>query len=227
MRLQARATTSISRRRSPLMCALSRCSSIRKRVSETGLSGNGDMATPRRYGKPPLWCGSRAPASPARKKGERGRRYFPARGTRSGYHVRGKYLRPLFSRPREPQDRDSGRRTRRLLSSPARIGAPPGGHPNPRNPVNPSLLPALLLAMGIASAACAAPVPPPELAAAQLRAINHRFVEASIHPDNAYMEALSGEDFLALTTSGACDGRTAFLAGMRRPARYQGAAYPE
>ena len=93
--------------------------------------------------------------------------------------------------------------------------------------MNPSLLPALLLAMGIASAACAAPVPPPELAAAQLRAINHRFVEASIHPDNAYMEALAGEDFLALTSSGAWHGRTEFLAGMREPARYEGASYTD
>ena len=85
----------------------------------------------------------------------------------------------------------------------------------------------LVLSMGIAAAACAAPVPPPELAAAQLRAINHRFVEASIHPDHAYMDALAGEDFLALATSGDWHGRAEFLAGMREPAHYEGASYSD
>jgi ketosteroid isomerase-like protein len=81
--------------------------------------------------------------------------------------------------------------------------------------------------MGIAAAVSAAPVPAPELAAAQLRAINHRFVEASIHPDNAFMEALAGADFLALATSGAWHGRDEFLAGMREPAHYDGASYSD
>lgn len=93
--------------------------------------------------------------------------------------------------------------------------------------MNPFLLPAFVLSIGISVAAAAAPVPAPELAAAQLRAINHRFVEASIHPDNAYMEALAGEDFLALASSGAWHGRTEFLAGMREPARYEGASYSD
>jgi ketosteroid isomerase-like protein len=81
--------------------------------------------------------------------------------------------------------------------------------------------------MGVAGAAVAAPVPAPELAAAQLRAINHRFVEASIHPDNAFMAALAADEFLALTTSGDWHERTEFLAGMREPARYEGASYSD
>lgn len=93
--------------------------------------------------------------------------------------------------------------------------------------MNHCLLPAFALAMGIAAAASAAPVPPPELAAAQLRAINHRFVEASIHRDDAFMEALAGKDFLALASSGAWHGRDEFLAGMREPAHYDGASYSD
>lgn len=93
--------------------------------------------------------------------------------------------------------------------------------------MNPCPLPAFVLSMGIAAAVSASPVPPPELAAAQLRAINHRFVEASIHPDNAYMDTLAGDDFLALTTSGAWHGRSEFLAGMREPSHYDGASYSD
>lgn len=91
--------------------------------------------------------------------------------------------------------------------------------------MKPCLLTSFVLSVGVAGAAGAAPVPAPELAAAQLRAINHRFVEASIHPDNAFMESLAAEDFLALTTTGNWHERAEFLAGMREPARYEGASY--
>ena len=93
--------------------------------------------------------------------------------------------------------------------------------------MKPCLLTSLVLSVGVGvgGAAGAAPVPTPELAAAQLRAINHRFVEASIHPDNDYMEALAGEDFLSLSTGGDWHERAEVLAGMREPARYEGASY--
>ena len=73
----------------------------------------------------------------------------------------------------------------------------------------------------------AAPVPPPELAESQLRAINHRFVESLVAAHGEFMDVLTGEDFLQLATDGSWRGRAEFVAQMRRPAPLDGATYDD
>jgi ketosteroid isomerase-like protein len=73
----------------------------------------------------------------------------------------------------------------------------------------------------------AAPVPPPELAEAQLRAINHRFVESIVSAHGEFMGALTGEDFLQIASDGSWHGRADFVAQMRTPAPLDGATYDD
>lgn len=80
-----------------------------------------------------------------------------------------------------------------------------------------SSLPALFVLSGlVASAAHAAPVPPHEIAEAQLRAINHRFVSATVDVSGDLMETLTHEDFLLTDSDGSWRGRAEFVAHMRR-----------
>ena len=80
-----------------------------------------------------------------------------------------------------------------------------------------SALPALFVLSGlVASAAHAAPVPPHEIAEAQLRAINHRFVSATVDVSGDLMEALTHEDFLLTQSDGSWRDRAEFVAHMRR-----------
>jgi hypothetical protein len=86
----------------------------------------------------------------------------------------------------------------------------------------PTLIAPMVLACASA-AAQAAPVPPAALAEAQLRALNHRFVNAFVVPDLPGMEALTADDFVLTAGDGQWHGRAAFLARMGQPAVLAGA----
>lgn len=79
----------------------------------------------------------------------------------------------------------------------------------------------------VGSAVLAAPVPPPQVAEAQLRAIDHRFVDAFVADDVDFMDALIGEDFLYMGRDGTWLRRADFLERMRRPAPLDGASYED
>ncbi|MBE7416590.1 MAG: nuclear transport factor 2 family protein [Ideonella sp.] len=81
-----------------------------------------------------------------------------------------------------------------------------------------SSLPALFVLSGLVGATQAAPVPEPELAEAQLRAINHRFVSATVDVSGDLMEALTHDDFVSTESDGSWRGRAEFVARMRRQA---------
>lgn len=76
-----------------------------------------------------------------------------------------------------------------------------------------------LLAVLIASSPMlsAAPVPSDAVAEAQLRAINHRYVNAFVVADYDYMEALTASDFLLMDTKGNWLERPQHLDMMRKP----------
>jgi ketosteroid isomerase-like protein len=73
----------------------------------------------------------------------------------------------------------------------------------------------------------AAPVPPAAIAEAQLRAINHRFVNAFAVADHAYIEALTAKDFLLISNSGDWVDRARHLEMMRKPTASGGVAYDD
>ena len=80
-----------------------------------------------------------------------------------------------------------------------------------------STLPALFVLSGlVASAAHAAPVPSSEIAEAQLRAINHRFVSSTVDVSGDLMEILTHEDFLLTQSDGSWRDRAEFVAHMTR-----------
>lgn len=78
-----------------------------------------------------------------------------------------------------------------------------------------SSLSALAVLSGLAGAA-AQPVPAADVAEAQLRAINHRFVGATVDVHGDLMEALTHDDFLLTDSDGSWRGRAEFVARMRR-----------
>lgn len=83
-----------------------------------------------------------------------------------------------------------------------------------------SRLPALFVLSGLVSGAQAAPVPvpAPEVAEAQLRAINHRFVSATVDASGDLMERLTHEDFVLTERDGSWHDRAGFVARVRRQA---------
>lgn len=84
-----------------------------------------------------------------------------------------------------------------------------------------------VLAMAVFSlGAQAAPVPSPELAEAQLRSINHRFVSAFVHRDTGFMAELIHDDFVRTASDGAWQDRDAFLKVFEQPS-LSGAATDE
>ena len=89
----------------------------------------------------------------------------------------------------------------------------------------PPLAPRFVMASLALGNAQAAPVPPPALAEAQLRAINHRFVDALLAPNPAFMAALTADDFLLTAGDGSWRSRAEFLAPFAGPTALQGAAY--
>ena len=105
-----------------------------------------------------------------------------------------------------------------------------GSNPTERNPPCKSssvIAPLFVFAGLVGGAARAAPVPPPELAEAQLRAINHRFVESFVVAHGEFMDALTAEDFLQTASDGSWHGRADFVAQMRKPAPLDGATYDD
>ncbi|MBL8342546.1 MAG: nuclear transport factor 2 family protein [Rubrivivax sp.] len=86
-------------------------------------------------------------------------------------------------------------------------------------------LPALFVISGLVSGVVqAAPVPAPEIAEAQLRAINHRFVSATVDVSGDLMEMLTHEDFVLTESDGSWRDRAEFVARMRRQAPLPDAA---
>ncbi|MCW5659095.1 MAG: nuclear transport factor 2 family protein [Burkholderiaceae bacterium] len=79
-----------------------------------------------------------------------------------------------------------------------------------------SALPALFVLSGLVGATQAAPVPEPELAEAQLRALNHRFVSATVDVSGDLMEALTHQDFLLTDSDGSWRRRAEFVLHTRR-----------
>ncbi len=80
-------------------------------------------------------------------------------------------------------------------------------------------LPALFVTAGLVhGSAAVAPVPPPDAAEAQLRAINHRFIHAGIDAGGALIEALTHDDFVQTRADGAWLSRADFVAQIRRQA---------
>lgn len=95
----------------------------------------------------------------------------------------------------------------------------------PQHPNYPAVL-SLLLASS-ASSASATPVPAPELADAQLRVINHRFVDSFIADTGSFMADLVGPDFLRTAGDGSWQERDAFLASFTEEKRLFGASYDQ
>lgn len=85
----------------------------------------------------------------------------------------------------------------------------------------------LFVFAGMIGAAEAAPVPSPELAEAQLRAINHRFVESFVVANAGFIETLTADDFVETATDGSWLGRAEFVARMRSPQPLDGATYDD
>jgi ketosteroid isomerase-like protein len=73
-----------------------------------------------------------------------------------------------------------------------------------------------LLVGAAAHAACAAPVPAPEVAEAQLRALNYRFVGATVEAGVDMMETLTHTDFVLTDRDGSWRDRAEFVARARR-----------
>lgn len=89
-----------------------------------------------------------------------------------------------------------------------------------------SLMKSVLAVAGtLATTALAAAVPTAEIAEAQLRAINHRFVGAFVHSDRDFMAGLIHTDFLRTASDGSWQDRDGFLAEFSRPSRLSGASY--
>lgn len=87
-----------------------------------------------------------------------------------------------------------------------------------------SKLPALFVLSGLAGAAAhAAPVPSPEVARTQLRALNHRFIHAAIDTSGDLIGAVAHEDFPLTQSDGTWRRRDEFLALVGQPHAPDGA----
>ncbi len=89
---------------------------------------------------------------------------------------------------------------------------------------SPSLGALYVLTGLVGGAAQVAPVPAPDLAALQLRAINHRFIHAAIDVDGQLIEALTHDDFLLTQSDGCWHPRAEFLARRRQQQALHGSA---
>lgn len=79
----------------------------------------------------------------------------------------------------------------------------------------PSLLGSLVLALSTLLPAHAAPPPTGAVAEGQLRALNHRFVDAFARRDAAFMESLTSNDFVRTSASGVWMDRGAHIDSIR------------
>ncbi|MBC7990948.1 MAG: nuclear transport factor 2 family protein [Luteimonas sp.] len=89
------------------------------------------------------------------------------------------------------------------------------------------IVPLIFVAGLVGGAVQAAPVPPPALAEAQLRAINHRFVDAHIVANIDFMATLTSADFRLTGGDGSWHDRADYLATMLQPAPLDGASYQD
>ncbi len=85
--------------------------------------------------------------------------------------------------------------------------------------------PYVVLAGLFSSVAHSAPVPESALANAQLRAINHRFVDAYLNPGVEFIDSLTDDDFLLTANDGAWLDRADFLRQIGLPSKLDGASY--
>jgi uncharacterized protein (TIGR02246 family) len=85
----------------------------------------------------------------------------------------------------------------------------------------------IAMAAFAAGTALASPPPAPELAEAQLRSINHRFVDAFVRPNFEFMAALVDVNFVRTTSTGEWEGRDPFVETFRQPAGLAGASYDD
>ena len=92
--------------------------------------------------------------------------------------------------------------------------------------MTPSLIAPIVLA-GALSAAQAEPVPSALVADAQLRAINHRFVDAFVVPNPDFLSALTADDFVLTDSDGSWHDRASFLTRLRQPRGLRGASYDD
>ncbi len=89
------------------------------------------------------------------------------------------------------------------------------------------IIPLIVVAGLVGGTVQAAPVPPPALAEAQLRVINHRFVDAHVVADIDFMKTLTSEDFRLTGGDGSWHDRADYLASMRQLAPLDGASYED
>ncbi len=85
-------------------------------------------------------------------------------------------------------------------------------------------LPASVVDRPVEDVAPTAPVPAPEVAAIQLRAINHRLLQGAPDPGGHRLEALTAEDFLFTADDGTWHDRAGFLAEVKRRPLFAGAS---
>ncbi len=85
-------------------------------------------------------------------------------------------------------------------------------------------LPASVVDRPVEDVAPTAPVPAPEVAAIQLRAINHRLLRGAPDPGGHRLEALTAEDFLFTADDGTWHDRAGFLAEVKRRPPFAGAS---
>jgi ketosteroid isomerase-like protein len=90
-----------------------------------------------------------------------------------------------------------------------------------------NLLASIAIMMSITNIASAAPVPPTAIAEAQLRAINHRFVNAFSVADTEFMDALTANDFFMIGNNGSWIDRTGHLEAMKKPSVTGGLSYDD
>ena len=93
---------------------------------------------------------------------------------------------------------------------------------------SPALLPSFFAFAGLAcGVAHAAPVPPQELAEAQLRAVNHRSIASPTDDRTGLLDALTGEDFLLTDSDGTWRSRAQFLDRQRKHSPLEDSTYED
>ncbi len=86
---------------------------------------------------------------------------------------------------------------------------------------------ATFLSLAFVTTLGVAPVPKTDVAQAQLRAINHRYVNAFAVGDSNFMDALMADDFLLLSATGAYVDRKQHLHQMLRASAPYGVSYDD
>lgn len=92
---------------------------------------------------------------------------------------------------------------------------------------HPTIKPVFAIGCLVAGLAQAGPVPAPAVAEAQLRAINHRFVDTFVASDPEFMAQLTHDDFLLTGSDGTWRERSDFLAALAKPSGFEGVAYDD